>query len=420
MMIFWVISTAMLLVALLFVLLPLRAGKLKKNTVQRDSANLEIFRDQIAEMDSELKNGLLSREMHEQGKQELQARLLDEVKKAPDISQEGAQYPFKMLAVVLLLLVVPLTAIGLYWKVGNRHALMQAERPAGTEIFGNSSGASLSDLEARVAKSPEDTNSLFMLANAYGDAGKFSEAAAVFGKLTQIIPDKAQLWADYADVLAMASGKTLLGRPTKLLDKALALDPDNFKALVLSGSAAMERGDYAATVRHWEKLLNMMPAEDENARMVESGIQHARALLAQKNGEKVVVKSQRATAGADSKKLQSGSETMAGTVLLSESLKSRADPNDTVFILVRAAQGSKMPLAIVRKQVRDLPYKFKLDDSTAMTPQMKISNFEQVVVLARVSKSGNAMPQKGDLQGMSATVKPGTTGLEISINQVLP
>lgn len=419
MMIFWVISVAMLLVALLFVLLPLRAGRLKKNTVQRDSANLEIFRDQIAEMDAELKNGLLSHEMHEQGKRELQARLLDEVKTVPESRQEVVQNPFKVLALVLFL-AVPLTAVGLYWKLGNRHALMQAGRPAGTEFFGNSSGASLNELEERVAKSPEDANSLFMLANAYGEAGKFSESAAVFETLTRIVPDKAQLWADYADVLAMASGKTLLGRPTKLLDKALALDPDNFKALVLSGSAAMERGDYAATVKHWEKLLNMMPAEDENAKMVESGIQQARVLLAQKNGEKVTVTSKHAKAGADGKKLQSGSESIAGTVSLSESFRSRSDPNDTVFILVRAAQGPKMPLAIVRKQVRDLPFKFKLDDSTAMTPQMKISNFDRVVVIARVSKSGNAMSQTGDMQGMSAIVKPGTVGLQITIDQILP
>jgi len=238
--------------------------------------------------------------------------------------------------------------------------------------------------------------------------------------LTQLVPNEAQIWADYADVMAMASGRTLVGIPTQLLNKALALDPDNFKALALSGSAAMERGDYTATVSHWEKLLKMIPKEDENAKIVESGIQQARVLLAQKNGAKAPVQTRRAPVTEQQQAAQGGKEAITGTVVLSDALKAQASPNDTLFVLVRAAQGPKMPLAIVRKQVKDLPLKFTLDDSTAMSPEMKMSNFEQVVVIARVSKSGNAMSQPGDLQVMSATVKPGSKGLKLSIDKVVP
>ena len=414
MMIFWIICALMLLIALLFVVLPLWRGSVKNDTVQRDSANLEIFRDQIAEMDADLRNGLLTQEMYEQGKMELQSRLLDEVGEAQNGNQTTVRNPLKVLALVLSVL-LPVVALGVYWQVGNRDALIQKDRTVIAEGFnGVHSDASLKALEQELAAKPNDAESLLLLARSYSERERFAEAAQAYDKLTRLIPNEAQLWADYADALAMTSGKTLLGVPTKLLDKALALDPQNFKALALAGSAAMERGEYAVTVRHWEKLLKMIPKEDDNARIVASGIQQARVLMAQKKGGKSAVTTQQAPA------VPGGKEAITGTVILSDDLKAQASPDDTVFVLVRAAEGPKMPLAIMRKQVKDLPLKFTLDDSTSMSPEMKLSNFDQVVVIARVSKSGNAMTQPGDLQGMSATIKPGSKGLKLKIDKVVP
>jgi cytochrome c-type biogenesis protein CcmH len=112
-----------------------------------------------------------------------------------------------------------------------------------------------------------------------------------------------------------------------------------------------------------------------------------------------------------------GKTTVAGTVTLAPALASKASPEDTVFVFARAAEGPRMPLAIVRKQVKDLPITFQLDDSTAMTPAMKLSNYPQVIVGARISKSGNAMPQPGDLQGLSQPVALGASGLKIVIGE---
>ncbi|HQS58005.1 MAG: c-type cytochrome biogenesis protein CcmI [Gallionellales bacterium 35-53-114] len=416
MIIFWIISALMLVIALLFVVLPLWRGNYKDSAVERKSANLEIFRDQIAEMDADLRNGLLTQEMHEQGKRELQSRLLDEVGEDGTAGTTAVRNPLRVLALVLSV-VLPVIAVGVYWKVGSPDALLQKDRVVSAEGFDNvRSEASLRALEAELAANPDDAESLLLLARSYSDRERFAEAAQVYDKLTRLMPKEAQLWADYADVLAMASGRTLVGTPTKLLNKALELEPNNFKALALSGSAAMERGDYAATVTYWEKLLNMIPKEDENARIVESGIQQARVLMAQKNGAKPPAKN---SSAVENERQQSGKESITGTVVLSASLKAKASPDDTVFVLVRAAEGPKMPLAIVRKQVKDLPFKFTLDDSTAMSPQMKMSNFDQVVVIARVSKSGNAMTQPGDLQGMSATLKPGSKGIKLNIDTVI-
>jgi cytochrome c-type biogenesis protein CcmH len=420
MILFWIICALLLIIAMLFVVLPLWRGSLKSSAVQRDSANLEIFRDQVAEMDADLRNGLLTQEMHEQGKRELQSRLLDEVGETQNVTQAAVPNPLKVLAIVLTAL-LPVMAVGVYWKVGNRHAVIPQESSAAADQFGAVQSASaLKALEAKVAAQPEDAESLFQLARAYSELERFADAVQAYDKLTQLIPTEAQLWADYADVLAMNSGRTLLGTPTKLLEKALALDPKNFKALALSGTAAMERGDYKMTIRQWEKLLQMIPKDNENVKTIESGIQEARALLAQKNGGRSPLTAQSASSEEQVQRAQTGQEAITGTVVLNASLKAMASPEDTLFVLVRAAQGPKMPLAIVRKQVKDLPLKFTLDDSTAMSAEMKMSNFEQVVVIARVSKSGNAMPQPGDLQGMSATVKPGTKGLKLNIDKIMP
>jgi cytochrome c-type biogenesis protein CcmH len=208
-----------------------------------------------------------------------------------------------------------------------------------------------------------------------------------------------------------------MGRPTQLLDRALALNPNNAKALALGGSAAMERGDYPTAIRNWEGLLKQLPDQNsQEAKMVAAGISQAKVFLA-------AVKSGKAPMMAAPPAQQSkpavapGKERITGTVVLSSALKGKASPDDTLFVLAKAEQGPPMPLAVMRKQVRDLPLKFSLDDSMAMAPQMKLSNFDKVVVIARISKSGSPMPQAGDLQGTSAPLKPGKQGLKIDIDK---
>jgi cytochrome c-type biogenesis protein CcmH len=368
-------------------------------------------------MNNDLSNGLLTQEMYDQGKQELQSRLLDDVEHIKGIKANVATNPFRALALVLAIL-LPLSATAIYLKIGNQDAL-RSQQSASTSNFAVAHTAEeLAALEEKVSGKPDDANSWYLLAQSYGETGRYPDAVNAYDKLTQLVPNEAQLWADYADSMAMASGKSLLGKPTILLDKALQLDPGNFKALALSGSAAMERKDFAVAIRHWEKLLKMIPKDNENAQIVEGGLQQARELMAQKNGGKLPPATQFSSSGTQTA-TGAGKEAISGTVTLSNELKAIASPDDTVFVLVRAASGPKMPLAIVRKQVKDLPLKFTLDDSTSMSPQMKVSNFDQVVVIARISKSGNAMTQSGDMQVMSAIIKPGSKGLKLKIDQLV-
>lgn len=415
---FWIINGLLLALAAFFIVLPLWRNKQKGRAVQRDAANLEIFRDQIAEMDADLRNGLLTQELYEQGKRELQARLLEEVTDGQEASASSGRNPLKVLAITLSLL-LPLLAVGLYWKVGNPNAIVPQASQGSMEGFGGMrSETAIKELEKKLADNPESPEGWLVLARSYSELERFADAARAYEKLTKLVPNDAQLWADYADVLAMVHDQSLAGAPTKLLDKALELDPNNGKALALSGSAAMERGDYATAVRHWENLLKLIPADTEDAKMVAGGIQQARSFLQMKNG-KAPMLAQRAPAEKQPAAATGGKERITGTVTLSDALKAQANPDDTVFVLARAAEGPRMPLAIIRKQVRDLPIKFILDDSMAMSPQMKMSNFDQLVVMARVSKSGNAMPQPGDMQGMSATLKPGSQGVKLSIDTLV-
>jgi len=415
---FWIICALLLAVAVLFVVFPLLRGKTKNSVVLRDAANLEIFRDQIAEMDADLHNGLLTPELYEQGKRELQARLLEDVQPGDIAGGSSVNNPHKVLAIALAV-ILPLAAIGMYWKIGNRDALLAGGEAAAAGGMSSTvrSDSALKELESNVAKNPQDVDSLRTLARSYVEMQRYADASQTYNKLTKLVTNDAQLWADFADALAMASGQNLAGHPTLLINTALVFDPNNPKALALAGSAALSRGDYPAAIKYWEHLLKLIPPDSEDAKMITDGLQQARTALAQ--GGKPGTPANVPPAGSDKIPVASGKERITGTVTLSDALKAQANPNDTLFVLARATEGPPMPLAVIRKQVKDLPLQFTLDDSLAMAPQMKLSNFNQVVLIARVSKSGDPMPHPGDMQVMSAPTRPGSSGIKLSIDTLV-
>lgn len=288
---FWIVCAVLLLVALPFVVLPLWRGAGNDNTgsndseVLRDAANLEILRDQLAELETDLRNGLLTQDAYEQGKRELQARLLEEVKttEQPVIKPRN---PAKALAVALAVL-LPLFSVSLYLAVGNTRALLPQEEHGLAEGFGAiNSEAKLQELEKKLQQQPENPDGWFLLATSYSKMGRFADAVRAYEQLVKLVPDAAQVWASYADVYAMNNNQSLLGEPTKFLDKALQLDGANLLALALSGSAAMERGDYVAAITHWTKLVDLLPPDNAELQVLRNGIGQAREFLAQQPGGK--------------------------------------------------------------------------------------------------------------------------------------
>jgi cytochrome c-type biogenesis protein CcmH len=248
-------------------------------------------------------------------------------------------------------------------------------------------------LAAHLRDNPDDASGWKLLGRAYASMERFPEAADAYAKAAVRTPRDAQLLTDLAEALAMARGRSLEGEPEKLLARALELEPANLKALALAGTAAFTRRDYRAAQAHWEKMLPLVPAESEEGRSIQASIDEAKALAAQRP--------------------------LRGRVSLSAKVKAQASPEDTVFIFVRAAEGPPAPLAVMRKQVRDLPLEFALDDSMAMAPDLRLSGFPRVIVAARVSKSGNAAPQPGDLQGLSAPVANDARGVSVLIDSVV-
>jgi cytochrome c-type biogenesis protein CcmH len=406
----------LLIAALPFIVLPLWRKTGGSNDVLHDAANLEILRDQSAELEADLRNGLLTQDAYEQGKRELQARLLEEVKTAGQPAIRPQHNPAKALAIALAVL-LPLFSVPLYLAIGNPGALLPQQNIAGDSGL-ISSEAALLELEKKMEQQPEDPNGWFLLARSYSEMRRFPDAVRAYRKLVELVPYEAQLWANYADVTAMTQNQSLLGKPTIFLSKALELDGNNVLALMLSGQAAMERGDYVAAVTHWQKLADLLPPDYPDLQMIRDAIMQARASLAMQKGGKEKL-AQLPAVNASGKTAPNPAAAIAGKVALSPALAGKAEPTDTVFILARAAEGPRMPLAVLRVQVKDLPMQFTLDDSMAMQPQLKLSGFEQVIVVARVSRSGNASAQPGDLQGMTGVVKPGSKGLSIVIDSVV-
>jgi cytochrome c-type biogenesis protein CcmH len=421
---FWLLCAALLSVAVLFAFVPLWRKSSHNNDVLRDAANLEILRDQSSEMSADLAHGLLNQDSYDQGQRELQARLLDEVKTTQPIAAVTRD-PAKILAVTLVVL-IPLLSVLLYLQLGSTQALSPQQSEMGVaDGFGViRSEVALEELEKQLAKLPENPDGWLQLARSYSELKRYGDAARAYAKLVELVPNEAQLWTDYADAYAMDHGQTLLGEPSKFLNKALELDANNTTALALSGSADMERGDYVAAITHWQKLVALLPPEYPDVQMIKDGVKQAREFLAQQKGGKEKLaqldRSQPATKQVASGGDASVAPAITGKVSLSPAMRGKVSPDDIVFILARAAEGPKMPLAVLRKQVKDLPLEFSLDDSMAMQPQLKLSGFDQVVVVARVSKSGTPMAQSGDVQGISATIKPGTKGLNIVIDSVVP
>ena len=418
MILFWTLCAALLLIAALFVAMPLWRKASSNNDVLRDAANLGILRDQATELEVDLRNGLLTQDAYEQGKSELQSRLLEEVK-ITDQPARPPRNPAKMLAIILVVM-LPLFSVLLYLTLGNTEAILPQELIVADDNGVIHSEEALQRLEKKVKRLAKNPKDWWMLARSYTELKRFPEAAQAYERLVVLVPNEAQLWANYADVYAMAHGQTLQsGEVTKLLNKALELDANNTTALALSGSAAMERSDYATAITRWQTLIDQLEPSSPDIQVYRGGIKQASVLLAAQPGGKEKL-AQLSSGKASETGVANSAAAITGSVSLSPALAGKVVLTDTVFILARASQGPKMPLAVLRKQVKDLPLKFTLDDSMAMQPQLKLSGFQQVVVVARISKSGTPMAQSGDLQGLTGVIKPGTTNLNIVIDSIMP
>ncbi|MBL8289080.1 MAG: c-type cytochrome biogenesis protein CcmI [Rubrivivax sp.] len=426
MLMFWIVAGLFLAGALLLLLPSLLQARPAGPSAAAVGAI--VLEDQRREVDADLAGGWLDAHRASESQAELQRRRQDDG--GADTARTVAPRPAWRSA-LLVALFVPAASLWVYGQLGRPDAVLPAvpgpKQAAGTGAApGGAAGHALTPeqiqqrataLAERLKAQPADAEGWVMLSRSYTALSRYRDAAAALRRAADLLPPDASLLADLADVTGMAQGRRLAGEPARLIQAALDLDPRHGKALALAGSVAFEARDYAAARGYWERLLAVLPPESPLLRGVRSSLAQAARL------ESGAAASEAAAAPAGG---QAGEATAAtsvsGEVFISPALKARLAAGDTLFVFARAAEGQRVPLAVQRLAVglgQDR-YAFALDDRMAMGPNLRISAFARVVVSARVSRSGVAAAQSGDLVGSSEPVTPGTTGVRVLVDRVQP
>jgi cytochrome c-type biogenesis protein CcmH len=398
----FLIGAALAIALVLTLLLRPFVHKTARAQSSRRELNAAILREQLAKLEQDLADGTLGKEDYAQARAELQRRALEDTREKDTTSTLRA--PTKTIVGVSLLL--PIAACALYLLIGNPASL--APRGANQET------AKAQELDRMVAiltrkleKEPGNLKGWAMLAQAYKAMGRMAEAEKAFERAGSFIDNDAQMLASYAGVAAINNRGTLAGKPVMLIQKALKAGPDNATALWLAGAADLEAGEYTQALRSWERLAARLPSGSDDARKLQRAIQDVRAKAAL--AAKAPVVAEAAAGGLD----------VSGTVELDPSLKDKAGPEDTVMVIARLP-GTRMPVAAVRLRAAELPVKFVLNDSQSMNPQSPISAATEVEVEARISKTGLAKAEPGDLISAVQTVKVGAGGVLLQVTQVRP
>lgn len=407
---FWMIAAGLTIVALAFVIPPLLKKHPISATAEQSQANVAVYKTRLQELETEA----LTPEQRVYAKQELDKTLLKELQ-----AEIPAKPRARWFSVAVVTIFVPILAISSYLKLGAPQSLdvTAAEAHAKGQNPPDMAKA-VEKLAARLQETPADKEGWYMLARSYVYLKRYSDAAAAYNKLLALTDEAdPQLLTELAEALALSNGGNLAGQPSLLLKTALAADPQFQKALWLSGFAAAQRQDYAAAINYWKDFLAQVPADDaETQQMVQTYIAEAQQSLSPTQTVESAVPASESTApdSATHGKVEVH-------VSLAPALQDQVTPTDTVFIYARATQGPAMPLAVVKKTVDALPLQITLDDTMAMSPKMKLSQFKEINVSARVSRTGTANTQSGDLQGQQAAIVLGQQAqVEVVIDQVVP
>lgn len=357
---------------------------------------LNVLREQRSELDAELAAGRLDAAAHAQGLAELAQRLATEA--AEDTAAPPQAHAPRRAWALAVALLLPLLAGGLYLKLGNPAALNPANTQAPEGVTPAQIEQMVVGLAAKVKANPEDLEGLQMLGRSYMVLGRFQEAVAAYEALAAKRPS-AEVYADWADALgSVDSSKGLAGEPEKLIAKALQLDANNVKALALAGTVAFDRKDYRTALVHWERMATQIDPQSEMGQSAQAMIQEAR----NRSGQAAPGEASAAAPALRAK----------GRLSVAAALKDKVAAGDTLFVFARPVAGGP-PLAALRFRAEDLP----LDFDFAMAQAMLGATVDgKVVIGARISKSGNATPSAGDLEGFSAEVAPDAQGLSLEID----
>lgn len=425
---FWLIVLLLVAATLAVLVWPLLRTRAVGPSEPDDAASTDVYRDQKRQLDAELTAGAITPAERDAGLNELAARLGAELETGPGHAPATHRSPrSSLIAALVLVALLPATAMLLYATFGDPAALrVVAKTDERAPMTREQVVAMVESLAARMKQHPEDPTGWKLLARAYSAMGRYPESVAAFKEAATRSPQEdPSLLADWADALAMQD-RSLQGEPSRLVSRALTLDPNHPKALALAASAALERKDYDGAIAQWRKLQAQFPPGSEEVTEIgamiaeaDAAIRGAPAAPVAANAVPFGAEGGAIPADAGAPPVAAEAAAITGRVSLEPALRERAAPGDTLFIYARAADGPRMPVAILRKSANTLPLEFRLDDSLAMTPAARLSTSGAVVVEARISKSGTAAPAAGDLHGASGPVKPGARDVDIVINDVV-
>lgn len=396
-MIVFITSAFLLLILVLVLLLRPFIFPSKTPATSRRQMNAAIYREELDKLDAERRAGSLNASEYEIAHAEMRQRLFQDTQEADDQSVMGSSK--KTIAAVCIFVV--LLSSGLYLSLGDaaQVAQMSNTQPMTQEGVEKM----VAEFAAKMEKDPSNLKGWAMLARSYKILGRNDDAIKAYERAGSFLDTDPQLLVDYADALAVKANGNFAGKPSQLIQQALKLDPNNMMALWLSGTAAYTTGNYQAAVRTWEKLAQLIPPGTEDARSIEGSIAEARS-----------------KAGMPARELKMDAvKNISGQIVISPELQSRVSSGDVVMVIARKP-GERMPVAVLRAPVAEFPMSFILNDALAMNPNAPLSKESEVSIEARISKTGMAKQEAGDLISAAQTVKVGASKVQLLVNQVRP
>lgn len=425
----WLAVLVLLLATLLCLLPPLLRRPPPAEENATDAGLRAFYLAQREQLRRDQRDGALSADAAMRADEELQRDLLQDLAQRHPGRAAVTGQRAGIATACLLSLALPLAAALLYNHLGNPRAAASAVSASAAEPHagddGDTMALAINALAQRLRAAPDDADGWYTLARSYETLGRYDDAAAAYREVLRLAPAQPQVLADLADALLSANQGAPDAASIAAVAQALAANPDQPKALALAGMMALRRGDAAQALEYWQRLQALLPPDSEAARQIETNIAQARAMASAGSSQPATAPGPAAaTAPATPSSTLAASQANApgrvsGQARIAPALMAQVQPTDTVFILARPASGSRMPLAVLRLRAADLPRAFTLDDSNAMSPQALLSSAGRVRVEIRVSRSGTAMPQAGDLGGTPVEVDVPASGLELVADTVL-
>lgn len=394
-MISFLIPALLLLVIVLLLLLKPFLFDNNVESTSRRQMNAAIYQEELEKLAAEQAAGRIDAQEYEMSHAEMRQRLFQDAEIEDDRAIMGST---KKVMIGLSAFIVLLSS-ALYFSLGDAYRVAQKndQKPmtqAGVEQM-------VADFALKMEKDPSNLKGWAMLARSYRILGRNEDAAKAYARAGNFINDDPELLAEYADVLVGTANGSFAGKPMQLIEQALKLDPNNLLALWLSGTAAYTNGNYSSAAQTWERLSKLLPPGSDEARAIAASIEEARS------------KSGVTTSPAAIRK------TISGQIDISSELKPKVKPGDMLMVIARQP-GERMPVAVLKAPVTQFPFNFVLDDSLAMNPNRQISQLSEVTIEVRISKTGMAKAESGDLVSAVQTVKLGSAKVRILVNQIYP